>query len=112
MYRSGSCSTKRIRRRAGASAARPATISKTPNPTVFQKTLGVNDFYFGDGECEYPMGHISFVGKLDAMALSAGAPAIVPGMTLDLMAKHSLDFWLTSEDLPDPDGHGLRLVAR
>jgi hypothetical protein len=24
-------------------------------------------------------------------------------LTLDLMAKHSLDFWLTSEDLPDPD---------
>ena len=78
-------------------------ISKSPNPTVFQKTLGVNDFYFGDDEFKYPMGHISFVGKLDAIALSAGAPAIVPGMTLDIMAKHSLDFWLTSEDLPDPD---------
>ena len=78
-------------------------ISKSPNPTVFQKTLGVNDFYFGDDDFKYPMGHISFVGKLDAIALSAGAPAIVPGMTLDLMAKHSLDFWLTSEDLPDPD---------
>ena len=78
-------------------------LSKTPNATVFQKTLGVNDFYFGDGEFGYPMGHISFVGKLDAIALSAGAPAIVPGMTLDLMAKHSLDFWLTSEDLPDPN---------
>jgi choline dehydrogenase-like flavoprotein len=24
-------------------------------------------------------------------------------MTLDVMAKHSLDFWLTSEDLPAPD---------
>ena len=47
------------------------------------------------------MGHISFVGKLDADTLSAGAPAIAPGWTLDLMAKHSLDFWLTSEDLPD-----------
>src|SRR6266496_1995111 len=83
-------------------------ISKSPNPTVFQKTLGVNDFYFGDDEFQYPMGHISFVGKLDAIALSAGAPAIVPGMTLELMAKHSLDFWLTSEDLPDPnnrEGH-------
>jgi len=77
-------------------------LSKTPNPTVFQKTLGVNDFYFGDTDFDYPMGHISFVGKLDAIALSAGAPAIVPGMTLDIMAKHSLDFWLTSEDLPDP----------
>ena len=78
-------------------------ISKTPNATVFQKTLGVNDFYFGDDDFQYPMGHISFVGKLDAVALSAGAPAIVPGMTLDIMAKHSLDFWLTSEDLPDPN---------
>jgi choline dehydrogenase-like flavoprotein len=78
-------------------------ISKSLNATVFQKTLGVNDFYFGDDEFTYPMGHISFVGKLDAVALAAGAPAIVPGMTLDIMAKHSLDFWLTSEDLPDPD---------
>ena len=77
-------------------------ISKSPNPTVFQKTLGVNDFYFGDDEFGYPMGHISFVGKLDAIALSAGAPPFVPNMTLDVMAKHSLDFWLTSEDLPDP----------
>jgi choline dehydrogenase-like flavoprotein len=77
-------------------------ISTTPNPTVFQKTLGVNDFYFGDSDFPYPMGHISFVGKLDAIALSAGAPAFVPNMTLDVMAHHSLDFWLTSEDLPDP----------
>jgi hypothetical protein len=47
------------------------------------------------------MGHISFVGKLDAVTLRAGAPAIAPNFTLELMAKHSLDFWLTSEDLPD-----------
>jgi choline dehydrogenase-like flavoprotein len=78
-------------------------ISKCPNPTVFQKTLSVNDFYFGSPEWEYPMGHISFVGKLDRDALSAGAPAIAPGFTLEIMAKHSLDFWLTSEDLPDPE---------
>ena len=78
-------------------------VSKCPNPTIFQKTLGVNDFYFGSPEWQYPMGHISFVGKLDGVALSAGAPAIAPGFTLDLMAKHSLDFWLTSEDLPDPE---------
>ena len=77
-------------------------ISTTPNPTVFQKTLGINDFYFGDEDFRYPMGHISFVGKLDAIALSAGAPPFVPNMTLDVMARHSLDFWLTSEDLPDP----------
>jgi choline dehydrogenase-like flavoprotein len=78
-------------------------VSKCPNPTVFQKTLSVNDFYFGAPEWQYPMGHISFVGKLDGVTLSAGAPAIAPGFTLDLMANHSLDFWLTSEDLPDPE---------
>jgi choline dehydrogenase-like flavoprotein len=78
-------------------------LSKCPNPTVFQKTLAVNDFYFGSKEWNLPMGHISFVGKLDGATLSAGAPAIAPGWTLDLMAKHSLDFWLTSEDLPDPN---------
>ena len=78
-------------------------VSKCPNPTIFQKTLGVNDFYFGSTDFEYPMGHISFVGKLDAVALSAGAPRLTPGFTLDLMAKHSLDFWLTSEDLPSPE---------
>jgi choline dehydrogenase-like flavoprotein len=78
-------------------------ISRTPNPTVFQKTLALNDFYFGAPDSAYPLGHISFVGKLDAIALSAGAPAFVPNLTLDVMARHSLDFWLTSEDLPDPE---------
>ena len=78
-------------------------LSRCPNPTVFQKTLALNDFYFGSPEWSHPMGHISFVGKLDAYTLKAGAPAIAPGWTLELMARHSLDFWLTSEDLPDPD---------
>jgi choline dehydrogenase-like flavoprotein len=78
-------------------------ISRCPNPTVFQKTLAVNDFYFGSSDWQYPMGHISFVGKFDGETLKAGAPAIAPGFTLDMMAQHSLDFWLTSEDLPDPN---------
>lgn len=78
-------------------------VSKCPNPVVFQKTLSVNDFYHGADDWKFPMGHISFVGKLDGTTLSAGAPAIAPGFTLDIMANHSLDFWLTSEDLPDPD---------
>jgi choline dehydrogenase-like flavoprotein len=78
-------------------------IAKCPNPTVFQKTLSVNDFYFGAKDWAFPMGHISFVGKLDGDTLKAGAPAIAPHWTLELMGKHSLDFWLTSEDLPDPN---------
>jgi len=78
-------------------------LSKCENPTVFQKTFGLNDFYFASKEWDFPMGHISFVGKSDADILAAGAPKIVPGFTLELMAKHSLDFWMTSEDLPSPD---------
>jgi choline dehydrogenase-like flavoprotein len=77
-------------------------VSKCPNPTLYQKTLAVNDFYLGSKEWNHPMGHFSFVAKLDGVALSAGAPAVAPGWTLDLMAKHALSFWLTSEDLPDP----------
>jgi choline dehydrogenase-like flavoprotein len=78
-------------------------ISRCPNPTVFQKSLSLNDFYFGAEDWPYPMGHISFVGKLDRDALRGGAPPFVPGFSLDIMAGHSLDFWLTSEDLPDPE---------
>jgi choline dehydrogenase-like flavoprotein len=78
-------------------------LSKCPNPTIFQKTLSLNDFYSSSEGWPYPMGHISFVGKLDGETLKGGAPAVTPGWTLDLMARHSLDFWLTSEDLPDPN---------
>src|SRR6516165_2748391 len=69
-------------------------LSKCENPTVFQKTFGLNDFYFASKEWDFPMGHISFVGKSDADIHAAGAPRIVPGFTLELMAKHSLDFWM------------------
>jgi hypothetical protein len=33
-------------------------FSETPNLTKFQKTLGVHDFYFGDGDWPYPLGAI------------------------------------------------------
>ena len=61
-------------------------LSLCPNPTVFQKTLSVNDFYSASSEWEFPMGHISFVGKLDVDTLRAGAPAVAPGWSLELMA--------------------------
>lgn len=77
-------------------------LSLTPNPTKFQKTIALNDFYFGSPEWDFPMGHISMVGKTDEEVLRSGAPKFAPGMALDQMARHSIDFWLTSEDLPDP----------
>ncbi|MCG3211220.1 MAG: 6'''-hydroxyparomomycin C oxidase [Anaerolineae bacterium] len=78
-------------------------LSRIPNPTIFQKTLGINDFYFGSHDWDYPLGHIQMLGKSNAELLKAEAPAFAPGITLDFMAKHALDFWLTTEDLPDPE---------
>lgn len=78
-------------------------VSRDPNPTRFQKTWGLNDFYFGSDDYPFPMGHMSMIGKTDANILRAGAPRLVPGMTLEIMAEHTLSFWLTSEDLPDPE---------
>ncbi len=78
-------------------------LSKHPNPTVFQKTLAVNDFYFRSKDWDFPHGHIQMLGKSDLEQLRSGAPGFAPGLALDAMAKHSIDFWLTSEDLPDPD---------
>lgn len=81
-------------------------ISKQANPTVFQKTLGLNDFYFGSNEWDYPLGHIQMLGKSHGEMLKGEAPDWLfwkPEMPFDIMAQHSIDFWLTSEDLPDPE---------
>jgi choline dehydrogenase-like flavoprotein len=78
-------------------------ISHSPNETKFQKTLGVNDYYWGAEDSELPLGHIQMLGKSDRSILRAGAPWFAPGLALDYMAKHAVDFWLTSEDVPHPD---------
>ncbi len=75
-------------------------LSKSPNPTTFQKTLGVNDYYWGAEDSELPLGHIQMLAKSDKNILRAGAPWFAPGLALDYLAKHAIDFWLTSEDLP------------
>ena len=82
-------------------------LSKEKNPTRFQKTLGLNDFYFSGDEVDYPLGHIQMLGKSNAVQLSTEAPGITPDIALDTMANHALDFWLTTEDLPDPDNRVL-----
>lgn len=78
-------------------------LSLTPNPTKFQKTLGLNDFYFGADDYEYPLGHIQMLGKTDAEMFRGETRGLVPGMALDRLAGHSLDFWMTTEDLPLPE---------
>jgi choline dehydrogenase-like flavoprotein len=81
-------------------------VSRTPNPTKFQKTLGLNDFYFASSDWDYPLGHIQMVGKSDGVQIRGeGLPDFLqwfPEKPFDWIAQHSLDFWLTSEDLPLP----------
>ncbi|MDO9710647.1 FAD-dependent oxidoreductase [Paracraurococcus lichenis] len=81
-------------------------ISRTPNPTRFQKTIGLNDFYFGAEDWDYPLGHIQMLGKSDGTQVEAdGLPGFLqwlPQRPFDWIARHSVDFWITSEDLPLP----------
>jgi len=81
-------------------------VSKEPNPTKFQKTLGLNDFYFGMPGFDYPMGNIQMVGKSQGPMYKGEKPieaGLAPMFTLDHVAKHAVDFWLSTEDLPNPD---------
>jgi choline dehydrogenase-like flavoprotein len=77
-------------------------ISKTANQTRFQKTLGLNDYYWGAADSELPLGHIQMLGKSDRNILRGAAPRFAPGLALDYVARHAIDFWLTTEDLPCP----------
>ena len=80
-------------------------LSRTPNGTVYQKTLGVNDFYFPTDDFPYPMGNIQMLGKSNAEAMrgeSPGKTMFAPESLLSRVAGHSVDFWLTTEDLPLP----------
>jgi choline dehydrogenase-like flavoprotein len=82
------------------------SISKEPNPTRYQKTLGLNDFYFGTDGFEYPMGNIQMVGKSQAPMFKGERPIetiLAPMWSLDWLAAHAVDFWLSTEDLPMPD---------
>jgi choline dehydrogenase-like flavoprotein len=81
-------------------------LSREPNPTVFQKTLGVNDFYFGTDDFEYPMGNIQMVGKSTEEMYRGEKPLetkLAPTRALRDIATHAVDFWLSTEDLPRPD---------
>ncbi len=86
------------------SAGRAGALAEE-NPTVFQKTLGLNDYYFGGHDFEYPMGNIQMVGKSQAPMFRGEKPlmtALAPTWSLEQVARHAVDFWLSTEDLPMP----------
>ena len=88
------------------SSAAVLALSRDENPTRYQKTLGLNDFYFGTSGFEYPMGSIQMMGKSLGPMYKGEKPietALAPRWMLDDVARHAVDFWLTTEDLPDPN---------
>jgi choline dehydrogenase-like flavoprotein len=83
-----------------------AALCTEQNDTVYQKTLGINDFYFATKDYEYPAGNIQMVGKSNAEAMRGEQPEktwFAPEWTLTDTARHSVDWWLTTEDLPVPE---------
>jgi choline dehydrogenase-like flavoprotein len=82
-------------------------LLRKPNDTVFQKTLAVSDYYFGADDWEFPLGLIQMCATSHGAQIRGEAlPAWLdwlPKMPFEEMARHSLDFWLSSEDLPRPE---------
>ena len=84
------------------------------NDSVYQKTLGINDFYLGDGAGGPPLGNIQLLGRISGPILKANLP-YAPEFALNWLSRHAVDWYAMSEDLPNPDsrvtldGAGIRL---
>jgi choline dehydrogenase-like flavoprotein len=78
-------------------------VAPQQNDTVFQKTLAVNDFYFGSEAHDYPLGHVHLMGKHKWQMMRSDFPKWMVPELLDAIAKRSVDWWLQSEDLPQPE---------
>ena len=72
------------------------------NRAVYQKTVGFNDFYLNDGKGGHPLGNVQLLGKITPPILKTALP-YVPESALRLITNYSVDWYLMSEDLPDPD---------
>lgn len=80
------------------------------NYASFQKTIAVNDFYWGEPDFPYPMGMVQNTGNVLADMLPAEAPPLmapfiklIPHYERHLIAERTTGWWLQTEDLPDPN---------
>ncbi len=85
-------------------------LSNKANSGSFQKTICVNDFYWGDADFPYPMGHIQNSGGLLTDIIFAESPPVfsivaklMPEFGLKQLATRSIGWWAQTEDLPDPN---------
>jgi choline dehydrogenase-like flavoprotein len=75
------------------------------NEDSYTKTWGTNDFYFKDSDPAYPfpLGQVQPVGSFHYEMMKGDAPPMTPGFVLEEMKQHAVPWWLTTEDLPDPE---------
>ena len=74
-------------------------LGSEDNDTVFQKTLGLNDFYLPGNGRQWPLGNIQLLGKSNAMAMKGEEPTLTklaPRWSMAEVARHAVDFWLTT----------------
>ncbi|PLK68847.1 GMC family oxidoreductase [Rhizobium sp. TH135] len=71
------------------------------NPSVYQKTLLINDFYLTGGPSGEPLGNIQLLGKITGPILAASSP--LPRPLAHWIADRSVDLYAMSEDLPNPE---------
>lgn len=76
---------------------------RNPNDTIFQKTLGVHDFYNGGPDHPYPLGTVQLTGKAHWTRIMGDYAFMdIKEERAKEVQKYAVDFWFTSEDLPDP----------
>jgi len=85
-------------------------LISSANSGLSQRTLGVNDFYWGDDQYPYPMGHVQESGGILQDVIFSEAPPllsiftrIMPEFGLRQLATRSIGWWLQTEDLPNPN---------
>ena len=78
-------------------------FTKKKNTSVFQKSLGLADFYHNSEESEFPLGEIQLMGRNDPDTIIWMGETLFPGKKYDELKEMSIDFWLTAEDLPSAD---------
>ncbi|HEX5655023.1 MAG TPA: GMC family oxidoreductase [Chitinophagaceae bacterium] len=78
-------------------------FTKKKNDCVFQKSLGLADYYHGADDSEFPLGEIQLMGRNDPDTILWLAEKLYPGKSYAELKEMTIDFWLTAEDLPHPD---------
>lgn len=73
------------------------------NPSAFQKAFVLTDFYRGADDSKLPLGTIQLMGKIDMDWLRALTAQALPDRAVEDISAHAVEFFLTAEDLPDPE---------